>query len=82
MALHERGLSILAGRFICGVLFKYGLQLQHLEPNNIQQTTAFEAMCEGYLGISVHWHLFRYFFRFACLKGVLGRRRSAAPTSG
>jgi hypothetical protein len=42
--------------------------LQHLNPNNIQQMTAFEAMCEGYLGISAHWHLFRYFFMFACLK--------------
>jgi hypothetical protein len=29
---------------------------------------AFEAMCEGYLEISSHWHLFRYFFMFTCLK--------------
>jgi hypothetical protein len=29
---------------------------------------AFEAMCEGYLGISAHCHLFKYFFMFACLK--------------
>jgi hypothetical protein len=29
---------------------------------------AFEAMCEGYHGISAHWHLFQYFFRFTCLK--------------
>jgi hypothetical protein len=29
---------------------------------------AFEAMCEGYLGISAHCHLYRYFFKFACLK--------------
>jgi hypothetical protein len=29
---------------------------------------AFEAMCEGHLGISAHWHLFWYFFRFTCLK--------------
>jgi hypothetical protein len=29
---------------------------------------AFEAMCEAYLGISAHWHLFRYFFKLACLK--------------
>jgi hypothetical protein len=29
---------------------------------------AFEAMCEGYLGTSAHWHLFRYFFMFALLK--------------
>jgi hypothetical protein len=28
----------------------------------------FEVMCKGYLGISAHWHLFRYFFKFACLK--------------
>jgi hypothetical protein len=29
---------------------------------------AFEAMCEGFLGIGVHWHLFWYFFRFTCLR--------------
>jgi hypothetical protein len=29
---------------------------------------AFEVMCEGYLGISAHWNLFRYFFKFACLR--------------
>jgi hypothetical protein len=25
-------------------------------------------MCEGFLGIGVHWHLFQYFFRFTCLR--------------
>jgi hypothetical protein len=55
---HERGFSVLASRFIRGVLFAYGLQLQHLNPNRIQQMAAFEAMCEGYLGIGTHWHLF------------------------
>jgi hypothetical protein len=68
VAFHGRGFSVPTGRFIRGVLYKYGLQLQHLNPNNIQQMAAFEAMCEGYLGISAHWHLFRYFFMFACLK--------------
>jgi hypothetical protein len=68
VAFHERGFSIPAGRFIRGVLFVYGLELQHLNPNNIQQMVAFEAMCEGFLGIGAHWHLFRYFFRFACLR--------------
>jgi hypothetical protein len=68
VAFHERGFSIPAGRFIRGILFEYEFQLQHLNPNNIQQMAAFEAMCEGYLGISAHWHLFRYFFKFACLK--------------
>jgi hypothetical protein len=36
------------------VLFEYALQLQHLNPNNIQLMVAFEAMCEGYLGIGAH----------------------------
>jgi hypothetical protein len=68
VAFHECGFSVPAGRFIRGVLFEYGLQLQHLNPNSIQQMAAFEVMCEGYLGISTHWHLFQYFFRFTCLK--------------
>jgi hypothetical protein len=58
VAFHKRGFSIPAGRFIRGVLFAHGLQLQHLNPNSIQQMAAFEAMCEGFLGIGVHWHLF------------------------
>jgi hypothetical protein len=60
VAFHERDFSIPAGRFIRGVLFEYGLQLQHPNPNSIQQMVAFEAMCEGYLGTSTHWHLFQY----------------------
>jgi hypothetical protein len=68
VAFHERGFSVPVGRFIHGVLFGYGLQLQHLNSNSIQQMAAFEAMCEGYLGINAHWHLFRYFFKFVCLK--------------
>jgi hypothetical protein len=54
VAFHERGFSIPAGRFIRGVLFAYGLQLQHLNPNNIQQMVAFEAMCKRYFGIGAH----------------------------
>jgi hypothetical protein len=68
MAFNERDFSVPAGRFIHGVLFEYGLQLQHFNPNSIQQMAAFEAMCEGCLGINAHWHLFWYFFRFTCLK--------------
>jgi hypothetical protein len=68
VAFHEHGFSVPAGQFIRGVLFEYGLQLQHLTSINIQQMAAFEAMCEGYLRISAHWHLFRYFFRITCLK--------------
>jgi hypothetical protein len=65
---YKGGFSVPAGRFIRGVLFAYGLQLQHLNPNSIQQMATFKAMCEGYLGISAHWPLFQYFFRFTCLR--------------
>jgi hypothetical protein len=54
VAFHERGFSVRTDRFICVVLFAYGLQLQHLNPNNFQQRAAFEAICKGYLGIGAH----------------------------
>jgi hypothetical protein len=54
VAFHERGFSVPTDRFVRGLLFVYGLQLQHLNPNNIQQMTAFEVMCEGFLGIDAH----------------------------
>jgi hypothetical protein len=82
VAFHERSFSVPAGRFIRGVLFAYGLQLQHLNPNSIQQMAAFEAMCEGFLGIGAHWHLFRYFFRFTYQMEGSVRRRLAVPTFG
>jgi hypothetical protein len=50
MAFQERGFSIPAGRFIRAALYKYGLQLRHLNPNSIQQMAPFETLCEGYLG--------------------------------
>jgi hypothetical protein len=53
VAFHERGFTVPVGRFIHGVLFAYGLQLQHLNPNNIQRMAAFEAMCEGYHPVPV-----------------------------
>jgi hypothetical protein len=46
VVFHKRGFSVLTGRFIRGVLLAYELQLQHLNPNNIQQMAAFEAMCD------------------------------------
>jgi hypothetical protein len=39
VAFHECGFSVPAERFIRGVLFEYGLQLQHLNPNSIQLLT-------------------------------------------
>ena len=61
VAFHKRVFSVPVGRFICVVLHEYGLQLEHLNPNGVQQIAAFEALCEGYMGVEAHWHLFLYF---------------------
>jgi hypothetical protein len=54
VAFHKRVFSVPAGRFIRAVLHEYRLLLQHLNSNNVQQIAAFEALCEGYLGIGAH----------------------------
>jgi hypothetical protein len=44
---------------------------------------AFEALCEGFLGMEAHWHMLCYFFKFVCLKdnrvsGTIGSARLRA----
>ena len=59
---HEHGFAIPAHRFLRGLLHFYKIELQHLNPNGIQHMAAFVALCEGFLGISPHFNLWRYFF--------------------
>jgi hypothetical protein len=40
----------------------YDIELQHLNPNEIQHIVAFTACCKGFLGIDSHFELWRYFF--------------------
>ena len=35
----------------------YGVKLHNFTPNAISQAAVFVAVCEGYLGIEVHWDL-------------------------
>ena len=59
---HERGFANPAHKFLWGLLHYYQIELQHLNPNGIQHMAAFVALCEGFLGISPHFDLWRYFF--------------------
>ena len=59
---HERGFVTPAHRFLWGLLHYYKIELQHLNPYGIQHMAAFIALCEGFLGISPHFNLWRYFF--------------------
>ena len=59
---HKRGLMTPTHKFLRGLLHFYKIELQHLNPNGIQHMAAFIVLCEGFLGISPHFNLWRYFF--------------------
>ena len=59
---HERGLATPADKFLQGLLHFYKIELQHLNPNGVQHMAVFITLCEGFLGISPHFDLWRYFF--------------------
>ena len=59
---HEHGFMTPAHRFLWGLLHYYKIDVQHLNPNGIQHIAAFVALCEGFLGISPHFDLWRHFF--------------------
>ena len=59
---HERELATPAYKFLQGLLHFYKIELQHFNPNKIQYMTTFVVLCEGFLGISPHFDLWRYFF--------------------
>ena len=59
---HGRGFATPAHRFLQGLLHYYKIKVQHLNPNGIQHMAVFVALCEGFLGISPHFNLWRYFF--------------------
>jgi hypothetical protein len=59
----ERGLASPTANFLCGLLYNYGLQLHHLNPNSIAHIAIFVHLCEAFLGIEPHFALFHYLSR-------------------
>jgi hypothetical protein len=62
IAFHERGFGVPASRFMRALLHHYGVELHNLNPNSIAQAAIFAAVCEGFLGIEVHWDLWTHLF--------------------
>ena len=60
--LHERGFGVPAGKFIRALCHHYGEELHNFAPNAISQAAVFVVVCEGYLGMPVHWDLWRHLF--------------------
>ena len=65
---HERGFTTPAHKFLRGLLNYYKVELHHLTPNGVRHIAVFIALCEGFLGISPHFDLWRYLFAVTLLK--------------
>ncbi|CAN6209683.1 unnamed protein product [Urochloa humidicola] len=64
-AMFLRGLGVPLHPFLRGLLFYYGLELCHLNPNSILHISIFINLCEAFLGIDPHFNLFCHLF---CVK--------------
>ena len=60
--LHERGFGVPVSKFMRALSEYYGVELHNFSPNSISQAAVFVAVCEGYLGIDVHWDLWIHLF--------------------
>jgi hypothetical protein len=58
----ERGFGVPAGNFLRVVLHFYHIELVHLAPNLITIISTFVHLCEAYLGIAPHIHLWHHLF--------------------
>jgi hypothetical protein len=68
----ERGFGVPAGDFLRGLLHFYRIELVHLAPNSITIISTFVHLCEAYLGITPHFHLWCHFFELKKMgKGVV-----------
>jgi hypothetical protein len=68
----ECGFSVPAGDFLRRLLHFYRIELVHLALNSITIISTFVHLCEAYLGIAPHFHLWRHFFELKKMgKGVV-----------
>jgi hypothetical protein len=71
LAFLLRGFSLPAHKFLCGLMFVYGVQLHQITPNSLLHIACFITLCEAFLGIEPHWVLWKYLFRL-CPSGSKG----------
>ena len=56
-SFYERRFAMPAHDFLRGLLFFYGLELIHLNPNSILHGSIYIHLCEAFLGIDPHFDL-------------------------
>ena len=67
---YRMGFRILAHPFLRKLVPYYEISLVHLNPNSILHLAIFINVCEAYLGIELHFNLFRYFFHLKSFTGA------------
>ena len=58
----ERSLAIPVLDFLQSLLRIWGIQLHHLNPQSILHLSIFTHLCEAFLGVEPHFHLFQHSF--------------------
>ena len=58
----ECGLAVPVSEFLHALLQFWGIQLHHLTPQSILHLSIFTHLCEAFLGVLPHFHLFQHFF--------------------
>ena len=58
----ECGLALSVSEFLYALLQFWRIQLHHLTPQSILHLSIFTHLCEAFLGILPHFHLFQHFF--------------------
>src|SRR5699024_2151980 len=65
-----RGLGLPISPFFRGLLDFYHINLTHLNPNSILQSSIFVHLCEAFLGVLPHFGLWKYLYH--CRPGMAG----------
>ena len=61
-SFYEHGFTTPAHDFLRSLLFFYGLELIHLNPNSILQVSIYIHLCEAFPGIDPHFDLWHHLF--------------------
>ena len=59
---HRHGLGSPPSHFMRALCHHYGVELQHFSPNAITTAAIFAAVCEGLLGMMLHWDLWFHLY--------------------
>jgi hypothetical protein len=66
---YEQRFGVPSHQFLRSLLQFYVLELHHQTPSGILHIVTFMTLCEAFMGIEPHFHLWNYFFRARLRQG-------------